>query len=867
MNFRSTALLFGLLVGMLWLFGFMLAYKKTTFEASAVMPSLLAAQDAEADQIVLQRLGKDGKEFTFTKVNDHWFLGADSSKVKLEDFRINDIVKEVKNARRNEEADVSDDPARFGLEAPQAIVSIKGHVGPKKDREQTWKLKLGKESADKSLVFVSSSDRPNKVFAVNKSTLASLFFTDVNHLRSRQLFEFNDIAVKKLHIKEGKNSLEIAKSDDTWQIVQPPLGLADYEGAAPPAPKEQPPGAKVEPTGGVKSLITTLRGMRVESEEDFVPASETNPAGFGLKEGEERLRIQITTDDKKEETLFIGAKTPGKDEQYYARLAGDPGMFKLTGKQLEPIRKALEDPGQFRARDVTPLDTKKVEQVKITVGKEVVQLTLADGAWQVQTDAGKSVKASDKAVQAFLETIQGKRDIQKFLEASDPEAKKLDAEPAAEIALFDKKDDKKGEAKKDEKKDAKPTVTLVFGKVEHDAVPVKRTMADGTITRFTVARALAEKLLPGSGALAFLDTALPVLPVDDVVSMTVTRGKEKTEIVRGTGDKSQRWLFQDAVGSQDRAFADTTKVETILKKLGNLEAKRWLQKIDAKDDLAKVGLKDPAVEVTFIVKRSTVTQGTLLGVLASPSGAPLLAAFTAIGFPQVYGGEKVTLQLGKETDQDKDRPGTFAKHSGSDLLFLVPPDVPFLLKNLDLRDRGMLLAFQPMLGAAAIAAGPPGLLAATPLLSGQVQSIDPATVKELKLDIRTPAELRKFHFVRDKDKSWTDQSGLIEFNLDPAKVTSLIEQLGKLTADRIVSLGGPRNEFKFGPRDANLKIDFLLDTGRTVTLTVGDNFEATGYFAHSTDTPAAVFVVGRPKVEPYLRGPLYFAKERQVAAE
>src|SRR5436309_607924 len=76
-----------------------------------------------------------------------------------------------------------------------------------------------------------------------------------------------------------------------------------------------------------------------------------------------------------------------------------------------------------------------------------------------------------------------------------------------------KDDAKDKDKKKDEepklKKDAKPAVTLIFGKTEKDTVYVKRVTQDGTVSRFTVPKAIMEKVLPAEGVLAFFDTALP----------------------------------------------------------------------------------------------------------------------------------------------------------------------------------------------------------------------------------------------------------------------------------------------------------------------------------------------------------------------
>ena len=109
----------------------------------------------------------------------------------------------------------------------------KKESAPAKERE--WKFYLGKESPDKKFVYANSSDEPARVYAVEKSTIDSLYFENPNHLRSKRLFDFTDATAKTIEIKQGGAELELTKGDDNlWRFVKPSLGFADFEG--PPAP-------------------------------------------------------------------------------------------------------------------------------------------------------------------------------------------------------------------------------------------------------------------------------------------------------------------------------------------------------------------------------------------------------------------------------------------------------------------------------------------------------------------------------------------------------------------------------------------------------------------------------------------------------
>src|SRR5262249_27069403 len=196
MNFATPPFLFGLLRGLLWLFGSTAAHKKPAVDACFLLPSLQADPAIVIDSITIQRRvkGKEPEEFQFIKdkSNDAWSLklpGIQKS-AKLETFKIDQIVRQIKDARRSDEAGVTEDLSRYGLDQPATVVTVKGKAPEKK--EQEWKLFIGKESADQALMYVNSSDRPGKVYGMTKGNIDSVLFKDPNHLRARRLFEFSD---------------------------------------------------------------------------------------------------------------------------------------------------------------------------------------------------------------------------------------------------------------------------------------------------------------------------------------------------------------------------------------------------------------------------------------------------------------------------------------------------------------------------------------------------------------------------------------------------------------------------------------------------------------------------------------------------
>ena len=583
----------------------------------------------------------------FTKENEVWMLNDPIAKkaVKLENFRVDQIVSQIKDARRSDDASVNTELARYDLVQPSIVVTLKGTTKDKKEKE--WQFNIGKESADHALLFVNTSDLPSKVYAIAKNQIDSVLFKNPNHLRSRRLFEFSDIAAQTIDIKEGAQEIALKKGDDAnWRFEKPAFGFADFEGA--PPPKELPPGAKPPAEGGVKGLLAAIATIRVDSEDDFIPLNDDPLKTYGLEDGKEKLLIQVgtfkETDHKKtiaKETLAIGSSIKDKN-QVYARMVGDQGIFKLNAKLLEPLQTLLQNPGTLRSMNVLSLDTKKVDAVTVEQkGEKVTLLHPEDKPWEFQVGSGKPQKANSQAIQAMLDAVQGKREIQKFYDGDD--FKKLDDEmksPLAVVALYldgleatkkdaakdmkeEKKDDKKKDEKKEDaphlKKDAKAAVTLSFAGATKESVNVQRVLADGTTSRFMLPRTFLDKVVPGAIVLAYLDTKLPDLGLDNVEKMVIAREKEKIVIEKGLGDKADSWFFKEGQEPPGKNPTDSAITGNVIKLLSALSAKKWLHKLDPKEDLDKYGLKNPTVEITLLIRKDRPAgAASLMGLLATP---------------------------------------------------------------------------------------------------------------------------------------------------------------------------------------------------------------------------------------------------------
>jgi len=85
MNFRTTTLLFGILLAVLWVFGLMLAWKKSSLDEGYILPRMVK----DNPTINYVEIAKGGKRYIFTKTPAGWRLKVPphEQEVRVDDRR------------------------------------------------------------------------------------------------------------------------------------------------------------------------------------------------------------------------------------------------------------------------------------------------------------------------------------------------------------------------------------------------------------------------------------------------------------------------------------------------------------------------------------------------------------------------------------------------------------------------------------------------------------------------------------------------------------------------------------------------------------------------------------------------------------
>ena len=483
MNFRTTTALFGLLLLVLWVFGLMLAIKKSSLDDGFVMPKLATVPK---DKITYVEIKQGDKTYVFTKESDKgWRLKAPPSEqeVRAEDRKVEDMIDEVRAARHSnaEVGELTRNLDQWGLNPPQITVTLKDPSPGGLDGQ----FYIGNESGDRAFVYCSSSERKRDVLAVKRSALGSVLdatvktvkFPDIDTFRVQQLLAGTDATVKKIELTENKDGktqiLALEKNgENNWKFLKPPMGPAEYQATAPtltpgPAPKGKQ-------TDSVYSLLTAVTSLRAAK---FEPINTT----IRLDGAKALLRIELELESgkapKKEkgktskEVLLIGGKVPG-EEQYYAQLEGDSSVVRVDAKALDSVFALIKDPKVLRSRDVAQFDASEVDAVDIfKTEKDFVKLYRRDKLmWYVFScptiHRAKLIQFQSIRRVVLLSAIQGRHEIgdNGFVDADteqklkDLEAKFAKDKILATVSVWadSLEPEKKVEPKKDEAKKEEP---------------------------------------------------------------------------------------------------------------------------------------------------------------------------------------------------------------------------------------------------------------------------------------------------------------------------------------------------------------------------------------------------------------------------
>ncbi|MCS6849975.1 MAG: DUF4340 domain-containing protein [Gemmataceae bacterium] len=873
MSFKTTYILFGLLLGLLVIFGLSQLFGPKPGEGNYVMTDLRRAKVKadDIDTIEIERLRPTAEKLVFVRDPEtrNWKM-TQPSEFRVDSAQVGRIVDQVINASRHEEAAVPRSLQEVELDNPSMIVTLK-----KGDSE--WKLNLGREgigTEQTRVVYVNSSGRPKEALAVRRINLDTLFKRPIE-FRERSLLTESMLNLTYVNLKEPKGSpLILQKTGDLeWKYVQPAYGLAEYDSATDTSQTTDRGTKKIT---GVRELLEAIENLRVETEQDFAADNAKDLAQYGL-EGDQpaTLRIEVKRrsgnllggDTRKPpvpETLLIGKKAPKKEsdltEKYYARLASERHVVTLPANRVDPLVQVLSDLAVFRNRDLAQVNTALVDAIDIRNSHGLMKLRKTGQSipeWKLWTGS-TSRDAEDTVVQSLIGAVVAKRQVKDFptqpaeeLGLKDPtitvsiwvngikkeDAKAKDDKKADSNVKDEKKEDakandKKNEQTKDEKKDdskdkkepankekkeekKEPAAQNAEPKLTSDKPTVKLEFGklggkdDLVYVRRTVGDEATIVTVPKS-----ILEKVDVEPISFLARAikTFTRDDEITGLTV-VHDKTTYKLAKET--KDDKKTWTFTEPKDLAGRVGNAS------KIDQFiQDLRELHA------YRYVRENPSDTDLSRYGLLTPNLVATVLARKTKDAKP-----EEFVFEFGGENEAKSE---VYTQVKGRPLVFLIIPD---LVRNFNISN----------------------------FVDPTVFTFDASKAVGIKLtgwqDLTgSPFTLE---LERQPGMPWKVKSPK-DFELNNASVDALVTTLSNLKAEKILLPRAPvQPEQKLETKDGALQIEVTLEGEKTpLTLTVGGpDADKNRWYAQSNKLPGDVFLLPKEPFDKMKAKPAHFRKE------
>lgn len=851
MNSKTTFILVGVLLVLIVVCAvFLLRDPPPADTSTYVLPALTKnkVEVADIDRVEISR-PNERIIFVFEPDSGLWRM-TEPFESRVEPGVVSILIGQVRDARKDENRDVTNDLKRYDLDPPRSTVTLsKG--------DKRWQIFLGSDTGQGGVVFVTSSDNRKEPMAVRRDALTHLQ-KPVNDYRSKTVLADSAADIESFKLVDDKDKVlalkKVPGTQNRWEFEQPKdYGEADYG---------QPPGGfdpAAKPGSGVHGALNALAGIRIEDKQnDFLPqVAPADLAKYGLAgpKGEyltAEVRYTEGAGNKKQntvtDTLLVGKPADEKGDKLYARLADKRyarQVFKVNKKTLEPLVNAVTDPTSLRDRTLVRLDAGAIDAIDLKDGdKPALKLRRTNIGWKLFVgDKSKPIDADRNQTMDLLAALTSRRDqagkppVIDFADVSDDAKKErgLDRKGAPTVSLWDSalpiKDEWKDEPDLKDKKD-KPTVKLVFGNEDKDGglwalrdgegikpsiVKVSKTLLE-RVTKDELAY-YQRQLPPWPSGAEYQETGLVLKRPDG----TFVLAKEKKDDKEAFGT----WTIKepkDVAGP-----ADGRAVENLLQGglRGWLRPAEFVKKQPSDQQLEEYGLKKPEYSVTIVFQKTA---------------------------PEEKKDDKEDKKDDKDKkeekkdDKDKKPEPEKTELKRTYLFGKKTPDGAGVYAMLDDKtdERKLVFIVRPWELLRTALDGE--------LRDRKVFSFEVGKVKKLK--VRFNKFLQTLELERKDNNTWAVKKPEEDFTLDDRNADAFLTMLSMLDLERFVK-GGAKDEHELAKDKRNMEVEITLDDGKTLTLTVGkfDDKEK-GYYAQAS-TLKDVFLLPTSHFERNVSGHIY----------
>jgi hypothetical protein len=531
----------------------------------------------EAKQLEIHYAGQD---IAAVKEKNKWRLQK-PLEGEAESVKITELLSKL-SALQAKDKDVLDKADLKSLDLSPAAGTVKVVAeetqGEKKTtKEKSFTFLLGKDDAEKAKLAVQMEGWP-RVNLVDNAVVALLKRPALAY-RNRRVLDFTPTDLARAEIQRGGEKYVLEQEKGTWRLTAPVKAEAEATKA--------------------ERLAEDLGRLEAVEYVANAPKEDELENQYGLGKPALSATLTFTKKDKPAQTLLIG-KQRGDKQEYFAKLASDPGIFVVRKDARDAV-----DQGSLAYRRLHPwqLNAVDVAEIRHRKGDQEYQLKHEGLSWKIVEpfQAAAVAKAVDPLVN----------------ELANPEVERYETHEAKDLASFglDKPAlrltiipaEKKTESK--EKEAGKPEPVEKAGEKPatkpKNSEPVKprvlligKPTAEGAKSRFAKTEddpavfVVGDKLLASvdRSALDLLDRKLLALDTSAITQVKSSRAGETTTLKRDKG----AWQVE---GPAAKFTADGEAVGVFLGTWFNLEAEKFAA-YGPKVDWAAYGLDKPSRTIT-----------------------------------------------------------------------------------------------------------------------------------------------------------------------------------------------------------------------------------------------------------------------------
>lgn len=506
---------------------------------------LLSIDPNKVEKLELQNL-KEGKKIVLNRAGkETWRIIS-----PVNTPANNDTVKSMLDRlqRVKIELSLNEDALKkkeFGFEKPEGAISIELKGGKR------YRLVLAKKTPDTLYAYAYREDKRKPV--VVDSMLLDDALKSLDDLREKHVAKFDKEKVEKLALRYANEELLCERtSDNRWRIVKPIRTNADEN--------------------TINTLLDKLSTLEASKFVDDKPTEEALKK-YGLQEPSFSVTVWLKG-RKKGIQLSVGSKSEEDASKLYARSSYVPSVFLIDERNLNDIRKRLND---LRSKRLLTFETGKVSNLRlIHDGKEIVLERRKQGEreeWMITKPV--RMRADNTTVTNLLWDVHD-LEAQRFIDKPEGlEEYGLD-KPQVTVEL--------GEEKK--------TLKLFIGKPASDKTLYAKTNEQEVVCE--VPRDILEKVRKDVNDLRNLEIVR--FERDDAVEVTIEwleDGKEKQVCIERKG--KDEW----DVTKPKRKKADSVSVSNILWTLEQVRAEKY---VGEETGDKKFGFEKPQLVATVKLK-------------------------------------------------------------------------------------------------------------------------------------------------------------------------------------------------------------------------------------------------------------------------